>query len=54
VLDPAVALEVEDRLLTENGGVEIAIGHDQLVTSVLASATISPSGLMMVLPAIIG
>src|SRR5205823_12061626 len=31
VLDAPVALEVEDRLLPEHGGVEIAIGDDELV-----------------------
>ena len=31
MLDAAVALEIEDRFLAEDGGVEIAIGHDQFV-----------------------
>src|SRR5262249_38408709 len=31
VLDAAVALEVENRLLAERGGIEIAVGDDQLV-----------------------
>ena len=45
-----MALEIEDRLLAEAGGVEIAGVHDQLVLLACAlSATISPSGLTMTL-----
>src|SRR5262249_58539096 len=31
MLDATVALEVEDRLLAENGGVEVTVRHDQFV-----------------------
>ena len=55
MLDAAVAIEIEDRLFAENGGIEIAVRNMSFSSpSLCASATISPSGLTITLPAIIG
>ena len=47
MLDAPVAFEIEDRILAEDGGIEIAVRNDEFVALGCASATISPSGLTM-------
>ena len=49
MLDAAMAREVEDRLLAEASGVQIARVHHHSSSSLRVSATISPSGLMIML-----